>query len=256
MNRWITTKEQAIELRSQLFLRQRDPVGIDCETVGIDPRKEPASGPKGKIVCWSLAWDSGSQDLCVAGIWGNRSTWGILGPLLQGLPVVGHNLWGFDAHMFRKAGYPIQNIVCDTLRAHKSIINPDEEAEHGLKSLMRWWLKQEPVGSFESLFSRRQCLGEEPAGVIKSTRRKVDECTVPTVVGGAHSRLGAGTEFLPLDRIPEDYPHLLDTLYEYAVLDARAALELYFLFEKRMQETPWPIPLLSHSIASGIAPAP
>lgn len=213
------------------------PFGLDCESQDIDPRKDPAAGPRGRIVCISLSAPS-VVDGKVTGsrvfAWWNDEVKAALGGWLANAPVVGHNLWGFDWHMFRKSGVLLGNIVGDTLRMHRLYATADD-VEHGLKALMKWWLAQEPVGAFHELFARRKCLGVEYLEERTSRRKVGEHGMVPTVLGGASSRLGAGTEPIPLSELPEKYPHLLPTLYDYATLDAKACLELYFLLRDRMR---------------------
>jgi hypothetical protein len=166
------------------------------------------------------------------------------------LPVVGHNFFGFDYHLFARYGWKFQTVVGDTLRMHR-LINTHDDAEHGLKSLIRWWLPElKVVGDFEELFSRRKCLGIEEAEP-KVTRRKVGADTVRSLVGGPRSRLAAGSETIPLDRVPEEYPGLLHTLVQYSALDAVATLRLYELFDAKLKETPWCTPLHETSTPSG-----
>lgn len=235
----VSTFADAVALSKRIAARQEKVCGIDCETEGIDPRKEPAAGPKGRIVCWTLSFDEEDHF-----IWATPDTWWHLGPLLWDLPVVGHNIWGFDAHMFRKAGAPLGIIVADTMRMSKQI-NPTEGASHGLKSLMKWHLGIEPVGDFMELFTRKKMLEEKPPGELKITKRKVGEfLRIPTLLGGACSRVGSITEPIPLSTLEADYPHLLPILYKYALLDSRATLELYRRFKKKMEETPWEVPLM------------
>lgn len=277
----ISTGTEAYNLVCRLEHRAEQVCGIDSETEGINPKVDPAAGPKGRIICWTLSFDAVD-----AFIWANAETWGILGPLLKSLPVVGHNIFGFDRHMFRKAGAPLGNIVGDTMRMFK-LVNPSEEASASLKTLMKYWLQIEPVGSFMELFTRRKCLEVVPEGDIKRGWRKVNEqpasCAcpvepaevvpgwvdeegaahpgyeepeytrhtreckgqVPTLTGGAHSRVGSITETIPLSSLAADYPHLLPTLIKYAKLDARSTLELYRLFDAKLKEMQWEVPLLS-----------
>jgi len=245
----VSTGTEAYNLLRQL--EQRDgPVGIDCESEGIDPRVEPAAGPAGRIVCWTVSWNAAtySED---AFIWANPETWGILGPALASLPVVGHNIFGFDRHMFRKAGAPLGNIVADTMRMFK-LINPSEEASASLKSLMKYWLNIEPVGGFMELFTRQKCLEQVPEGEYLRRKRKVgEEGGVPTLVGGAHSRVGSMTEVIPLSSLATDYPDLLPVLYKYAKLDSRATLDLYRLFDAKLKEMPWQAPLTEQTSTAG-----
>ena len=241
----IFTEQDAHAVASRVRLRRNYVVGIDCETVGINPRKQPAAGPHGRVVCWSIAWDD-----YVSVIWHNDATADVFRILLQTLPVVGHNIYGFDAHMFRKSGLPLGNIVADTLRMSQ-LLNPDDDAEHGLKALIKYRLSMKPVGSFEELFSQRECLGEVEHEE-KRGKRKVGEHTgVPTLVAGRASRLGSGRDGIPLDRIPELYPDLVAVLEQYAALDAAAALKLYGIFMEELKERPWTPPLSQHS---GIEP--
>lgn len=245
----ITTEVEATELLQRLNARSYPIVGIDCETVGIDPKKEPASGSKGRIVCWSLAWYEGAANEGVAGleiqsavIWANDATWGRLGSALHSMPVTGHNIYGFDSHMFRKSGYSLGNIVGDTVRMSR-LINTNDDAEHGLKALMKWWLHREPVGEFRELFKQRTCLGVEDESTIKYSWRTVAGDRVHSLIGAAHSRLGAGYSPVPLDLIPDQYPDLLPVLEEYAALDAVVALQLYGLFVLKMKDTVWSYPI-------------
>lgn len=291
----ISSTSEAKALAYRLANRKQPVVGIDCETEGIDPRKQPAAGPAGRIVCWTLAWDDHDEEI----IWANAETWAVLAPVLLTLPVVGHNCFSFDAHMFRKAGAPLGNIVADTIRMSR-LINTNEDASHGLKMLMKYWLDIEPVGAFDELFTRRKCLEEVPEGKLRQTWRKMNppelNCTctvvpgylvspwtdedgrdhegymeeaythhtkaclgmVPTLIGGAHSRIGSLREHIPLSTIPTEYPDLLPTLVKYALLDARASLSLYHKFKAQLETMAWEIPFLAHrfSTASGTAPAP
>ncbi len=234
----VSSLAEALAVLEPLSKRANPVCGIDCETEGIDPRTQPAAGPAGRIVCWTLSFDD--TDVF---IWANQVTWQVFAPILKSLPVVGHNIFGFDRHMFRKAGAPLGNIVGDTMRMYK-LVNPSEEASASLKTLMKYWLQIEPVGSFMELFTRLKCLERVPEGDYCKRKRKVgEESGVPTLVGGAHSRVGSMTEVIPLSSLAEDYPTLLPILYKYAMLDARATLELYRLFDARLKEMAWEVPL-------------
>lgn len=244
MEPWVigTADEARAWLRETQFLS--GPYGFDLETVGINPKTQPAAGDHGRIVCFTVARPLGIEpngNLKVDGtfFWGNPDVVEVMGPWWSTAPVVGHNLYGFDAHLCRRAGYPLNRIVMDTLRAHR-LINTDPDARHGLKALMELWLGIAPVGKIDSLFSRRKCLEEVPGSEIKSTWRKVaDEPRVPTITGGAHSRVGDLEELIPLDRIAAEFPHLLPSLIEYALLDAVATLRLWWAFSQRMESTAW-----------------
>lgn len=230
----IFTGADAAALRGRLDWLNPTVFGIDCETVGIDPTCQAAATVgAGEIVCWSIAWLENGE---VKGevIWANQATWNVFGEWLRNKPVVGHNIYGFDSHMFRKAGYSLDNIVCDTLRLSR-LINTHDDAEHSLKDLMRWWLGRAPVGEFRELFRRRRCLGEVAVDKHKWSWRTVDGEKIHTLIAGDHSKIGAGFETLDLRTIPTDHPALLPVLEDYAVLDAVAALELFF--KMRVKDT-------------------
>ncbi len=235
----VSTAADATLLREKILDRKESVCGIDCETSGISLDESPASGPHGRIECWSIAWDEST-----AFVWANVGTWSILGRLLRGLPVVGHYIHSFDAHMFRKAGAPLGNIVGDTMRMAR-LLNPGAPA--GLKPLMKAHLGIEPVGSFEDLFTRHKRLEDVPAAPqVKQTFRKVAGSKVPTLLGGAHSRIGSIREHIPLSEIPTTYPDLYPTLVKYARLDARATLELYHIFKRQLEGMTWELPLMTH----------
>lgn len=241
----ITTGNQAWGLLDDLV--EHDLFGIDCETDGIDPRKDPAAGPLGQIVYWSIAFGDRAEV-----IEHNPNTQHVFDGFLKRAPVVGHNIYGFDRHMFRKANMPLGNIVGDTLRMSQ-LLNPDDDAEHGLKSLMKWHLGWEPVGDFEDLFTRRKGtyvpdISEE----IVERKRTIEGNQVLTLAGGPSTKLGKGRETIPLREIALEYPHLLPTLEAYAALDAKATLCLYRMFQATLKNTPWTPPLYQ---GSGLTPA-
>lgn len=224
-----------------LLLRQEfGVVGLDCETEGINVKDDPPSGPKGRIVCWTVAGSFGS-----AFVWHNEETAPMAREVLPLCRVVGHNIYSFDYHMFRKEGIELR-IVADTLRMHR-LINTADGVNHKLKEVMKWWLPDiKPKGSFNELFSRRKPLGVE-THELKQTWRTIGGERVPTLVGGDSTRISTARETIPLSEIPEKFPHLLSTLYEYALLDAVATLRLYHLFRERMKATKWSYPIITCS---------
>lgn len=220
------------------------PWGFDLETEGINPKTQPAAGDHGRIVCFTVASPTkvSGDELEAEGafFWANDDVLSVVGPWWRTAPVVGHNLYGFDAHLCRRAGYPLDFVRMDTLRAHR-LIDTGPDVSHGLKALLQSWLGIEPVGAFADLFNRKRCLEVNAAGEIKYTWRKVDDSNprVPTLIGGAASRFGEVTELIPLSSIRAEYPHLLPKLYEYALLDAVATLKLWWKFTRRMAATKW-----------------
>lgn len=213
---------------------QSGPFGFDTETEGINPKKQPAAGDHGRVACFTVANLTDEATF----FWATPEVVSVMGPWWSQAPVVGHNLYGFDAHLCRRAGYPLGNIVMDTLRAHR-LIDTDPDAEHGLKALMRRYLGIEPVGAFAELFTRKRCLEVVEQGEPRRSWRKVDGEKVPTLVGGPASRFGELTELVPLSEIRTTYTNLLADLVRYACLDAVATLKLYQLFSERMRTTGW-----------------
>ncbi len=202
------------------------PVGIDVETEGIDPRKEaPASG-KGKIVCWSLSLPtlmnnsttvySGNRVFLSSSHLRTFSSW-----LTSEKPKVGHNVTGFDWHMFTNVGINLGGIVADTLVCSR-LCNNRPDAKHGLKDLMKYRLGYEPIGEFKKLF-RERVRAEHTRNRISNSTRK----GIPTVLGTSWSALGASAE-VRISEIMDNPSHpLYRTLVEYATLDAKATVELW-----------------------------
>lgn len=218
------------------------PYGLDCETVDVDPTAESPVG-RGKIVYWSLAWvnpalgnhpDRGTPVASAACL--NSGVLERFGGWLRTAPVVGHNLFSFDRHLFANHSIVLENVVGDTLRMAK-FLDADRQ-DHGLKSWMATAFGY-GCGTYEELFSRRKHGPVEDAGDAKHTRRKVDGSPVRTLVCGEYQRLYAGTEFIPLDTIATSNPELLPKLWEYVSLDAKATLELFFLLQGRLKQRTW-----------------
>lgn len=241
----ISTQQEAEALLAQLQ-RHPGPVGIDCETIGIDPTKESPCGT-GRIHCWSLAVSGpdsrfiehlGSTIRNAESYFIPRRLLPVFAEYLRTAPVVGHNVWSFDRHIFHNEGVPLENIVGDTLRMHR-LLHPSTEMAHGLKPLARNWLGfKQP--SFDSIVKRPEHrMDVEPKDRI--TKRKVGEVKgVPTVVvAGPVGKFVKRMEYIPLDELEACYPRRWDTFVKYAALDAGLALELYQCFRIKLQETRW-----------------
>lgn len=218
------------------------PYGLDCETVGVDPTTESPVG-KGKIVCWSLAWvdpELGSHPERGTPVARSAFLWASALPMfanwLASAAVVGHNVFSFDRHMFANDGISLSGVHADTLRMAK-LLDADSK-DNSLKSWMRRAFDY-GVGEYEDLFSRTKSGPVADSGPCKHTWRKLDGARVPCLVGGVSQRIYKGRELIPLDTIASDYPERLSTLYDYAALDAKGALELYFLLRRRLEQTPW-----------------
>src|SRR5688572_19549536 len=144
--RVIRTPHEA-ELLVAEMVASGSPVGVDCETEGVDPSEESPVG-RGRIACWSLAY----YPVDPLPGWGHRlaqrvfiPNWGLYEyTLLRGAfkeflesdyPKVGHNLTTFDCHMFENHGIRLGGVVGDTLRRSK-LLNSSKEVSHGLKDQM------------------------------------------------------------------------------------------------------------------------
>ena len=228
----IDTPEKAKSLLDRLLSVPylAEPFGIDCETIGIDPTKEAPGRGHGRIFCWSLAAGDPRYYL-------TRETLEIFGPYLETMPLVGHNIFSFDYHMFRAHGITLGNIVGDTLRMSKLARNhPD--ARHGLKHLAKQYLGLD-MADYKDLFSRPGRLASKE--VKRESYKKVKG--IPTLTGagelGRFSSSDARRELIPLDEIPELYPQRMDTLIDYASLDAVATLKLYHKLKDDLEKTKW-----------------
>jgi len=233
----ISTNEDASRLITRLWATT-DPVGIDTETVGCDPRKQSPVNT-GRVICFSISIPGtdlhpkhssvrlGDQNFIWAEFLPMFKPW-----MESNRPKVGHNVWGYDYHVLLNGGIKLGGIVGDTLRMSR-LLDASKLVRHGLKDRQKWVLGYEGLGSYSELFSR-------PADLKPKTYRetRVQQCRgVPTLqVEGTWPCVSwKRHQIIPLDRIREDYPQRLETLYEYATLDAKATLELYFFFRGRMQ---------------------
>jgi len=232
----VKTNEEAQDLYNKIT-KGVGVVGLDTETEGIDPRTTPPGGGTGRIVCWSIAWEEGNN-ICRAYLPASAleifKSW-----LESSAPKVGHNIFGFDRHMFWNHGINLGGIVGDTMHMSKLAWN-HPMARHGLKALGKSIFGYD-MDSFADLFSR-QVPGEvEHVGTIKKTWRKIDGERVTTWVGGDHQYFYKRRELVPLSEIQTNpaYKGKLESLYEYASLDAEVTLRLFHYLRKKLEGIPW-----------------
>ena len=234
----ITTEQEAKALLGKLR-RTPGPYGIDCETIGVDPTSESPC-ERGRIFSWSIAASTdrvrsirGVGDVSAAS---SYYIDGVLLPVfadfLRAAPLVGHNIHGFDRHMFANAGFPLGNIVADTLDMHR-MFSPGAPA--GLKHLAKHWFGFEQP-TFASLFSRPKH-AKYVEEKDRKTRRKIEGTMIPTLVfAGPAYKVYRGTELIPLDEIEDNYPQRAEAMYRYGALDAGLALELYQCLQIKLSE--------------------
>jgi len=223
----------------------------DLETVGIGRTFGPGVDPysfcvgttTGRIVCWSLSTTRLEQvfletkHLALLKDWLECNT----------ARKCGHNVYGFDYHMFARHGIELQGIVGDTLFMSR-LVYCSKERKHDLKDLALNQLGIEQP-SFKSLFSRLKFTEEElnPSRTKKGvktyfdfieTKRKVgDTPKVPTTIyRGRVCKFGVATELIPLDTIATDYPQRLGSLHRYATLGALITRLLFYKFQDKMAE--------------------
>ena len=229
------------------------PVGLDTETVGVDP-KEQSPCLKGRVVCWSLAFfDPTLGNHSVTGrplsrrvfLWADMLPY--FTPWLEdpSMPKVGHNIFTFDRHVLLNQGINLQGIVGDTMRLSK-LLYSDKRRSHGLKDMM-WFNLGYRLGGYQELFSRHKhavCYKEqlvkgEPVDGKYSWRKVGDQKVKTWVAAGEYCKVYAGKELIPLDTLARDYPHRLEKLYDYASLDTKATLELYPILKEKLEGEPW-----------------
>jgi len=231
----ITTGKQAKELCFDLS--RRGPFGVDTETIGIDPTKDtPASG-NGRIFCWSIAWHQGptgktERAYLPAAALPIFKEW-LENPEIE---KVGHNIFGFDRHIFLNEGINIRGIIGDTMHMSKLAYN-HPEAKHGLKPLTKAILGYH-MHELKALFSKPKRLINK---VYKKEGSKCDSGPdVPTYVApGKVCRFSKSRELIPFDVLEEHYPQRMQLLYDYASLDAKATLELFVYLRGKLQDIAW-----------------
>jgi len=118
---------------------------------------------------------------------------------------------------------------------HK-LLRASKLVRHGLKDLVKWWLGRERQ-SYKDLFSRPAVLLPEVCKP-KRTWRKIEGRRVPTICGsGELGRFShSARELIPLNTLATNYPQRLNTLYEYATLDAIDTLRLYELLRQELEQ--------------------
>jgi len=219
-------------------------IGLDTETEGINPKTTaPASGA-GRIACWSVSTPKFPRVFLWADTLPVFTHW-IENP---DYPKVGHNIYGFDKHMFHNSGIKLRGVIADTMRMSR-LLYSSKMRSHGLKDLARNWLDiSQP--SFDSLFRRPkhkiEFIQEKKRGVevqFRESYKKVGEHKrVPTTyASGMRGKFGKALDYIPLSSVPTDYPERLQALYDYASLDALLTRELYFKFRDALEKVEWKI---------------
>lgn len=226
------------------------PFGVDCETVGVDPRKQSPVG-NGRIVCWSVAWFApgapphpvapNTRVASAAFIWAEYLEF--FREWLENPAVhkVGANFTGFDMHVFENHGIRIGGFVHDNKHTSR-LWYSSKDVRHDLKSQASGVLGY-TAQHYSDLFSRP---AETKAKLYKRTGysrpRKGPLAGVPTLTcAGEVSTFSARKRnLIPLDqvRVGGDYESLLPVLYGYAAADAKWSLELAGYRESQLASRP------------------
>jgi len=243
---WNIRTEADVDVLLSVLNDTDHPVGVDTETIGVDPTSESPVG-RGRIFCWSLAFidpelgkhETGvplAQRVFLPGWTLERLT-----PWLESdLPKVGHGIFEFDKHLFANQGIQLGGILADTVHMSR-LLQADKNKPNGLKHLMSTFLGYE-LGAFKELFSRPTALppdkkqSQQVEG--KQSYKKIDGYRVPTYTapGDCWVRFNDSPSQIPLDELWEYYPKLRNTLVDYASLDAKATLELYFYLKAKLAD--------------------
>lgn len=238
----VSTEDEAHRLLA-LLQRMPPPYGFDTETVDIDPTCESPAF-RGRVVYWSLAWcpPDGPQHRIARVPLAHRAVlharWlPIFAEWLRTAPLVGQNILGFDAHVMENMGIKLTNIVgCTKHMSRLSYASKDQD--HGLKGQSKAVLNYDMV-EYKDEFCRSIELKPK---TYKTTRlnakgaKKGPLAGVPTLTcageitqftWGRKTKTGYKRPFIHLDLMETDYASRLESFYDYASLDAKAALELY-----------------------------
>lgn len=216
-----------------------NPVGIDTETTGCNPRVE-SPVLRARIWCMTLAWGQPSKQVPsqfhsafvpvqylapLKGWLGNRDK-------LK----VGTNLHGFDYHCFANEGVPLRGFE-DTLVMSRQL-NPssplDEYGGHGLKA---WGDRLGyDTAAYDSL-TRGPAPDGEAAYKSTSSAENSKGVRVLRVEGALFTKLDWGPHDIALlwDRWPERRQRIV----EYATKDARMSLDVWYVLRGRLERTKW-----------------
>lgn len=239
----VHTTADALRILEEIYASE-SVVAIDTETTGCDPKKQ-SPVDNARIACWSLAYFP-KQPIGAHGV---RRTplakrvfipnWGAYGHTLLGgtfraflegsHPKVGHSITTYDMHAFENHGIKLGGVIGDTLRISK-LLKSTKLEPHDLKYYGRRQFGYY-LGSYEELFSRPKRLAddyiEKETTSKKAKNRDFPVYKYPGLIGRfSHSK--SEKELIPLEDIPERYPQRLQTLIDYATLDAKITLELWY----------------------------
>lgn len=226
----VTNRNEAERLEDFLW-SYPDPVGLDLETTGCNPKKESPVG-RARVWCMTIAtkeWQAfipGEFLQCF-------KRW-----LESDMPKVGTNLYGFDAHALLEENIKLLGIVGDTTVMSR-LLNPasplDEYGGHGLKA---WGqrLGWNTVG-FETLVKVTAAVPGAVKEYKKVQTRNV--AGVPRTTGGARQEFRYKELELQLPEVWARCPERREAIVQYATQDAAMSLEVYETLRKQLEERTW-----------------
>lgn len=208
---------------------------VDTETIGCNPKTQSPVG-NSIVVCWSLAFRTAGEVKRYFIWW--RDSEPLRAWLESDAPKTGHNIWTYDRHAFKNMGVELGGIQQCTARKAR-LWRSDKRFKVGLKQLMyQFWGYD--LGKFDKLFSRPAAGKLVKRETMANSWRTVDGTKVRTTLGFEYQNILAKKRTLiPLDEIEERYPERLLSLYDYASLDAKAALEVAEVLQDKVDPKLW-----------------
>lgn len=206
-------------------------VGLDTETTGCDPTKE---GPVGRAKIWCMT-------LCYQTPEGLRAAF-VSAPFVEYYrdwlesdhSKVGHNIYGYDRHVFSNCGITLRGICGDTLGMSR-LLDPSKTFGHGLKT---WGTRLGYTTQDYAQVASRRVPGSQR--VYKRDRTVEKDGVITHYTAGAESvNLLKKTELLDFEILWRDYPHRRQSIVEYAVQDAVLHLDLFYHLSFALAERPW-----------------
>ncbi len=253
----VTTEEQARRVLEHLWAWS-EPVGVDTETTGCNPRKQSPVG-RAKLYCMTLAWglpDKKTPSPFTRAFIPLRFLHIFKSWLESQQPKCGTKLWGYDRHVFWNHGIELNGIVADTLDMSR-LLNPSTKLKDGKGHGLKQWGERmgyqvrpltDVAGRLEggacrvSKTNRVQWVNPETGKTIK--KKDVPNCPGAYPVyhfEGAESQnvKWKKRELIPLADVETLYPNRFMPLVEYATQDGAMSLDNTYLLKAKLEKREW-----------------